>query len=150
MDYWTLLRYTHYLISFKRTIEAEKLISKWEEIRPNDITLERHRAYLFAVKGDKENALSHFDQTTFNTKYESSSSLAILYLLLGDQEKAIELIIEGEKDYSSRGISRSRFFRYLNLPYYKVLHNNLRFQEILAKHKEIYEENLAKYGGIDI
>jgi hypothetical protein len=69
---------------------------------------------------------------------------------LNDPEKAIELIIEGEKDYSSRGMSRSKFLRYLNLPYYKILHNDSRFQEILAKHKELYEENLAKYGDIDI
>ena len=105
---------------------------------------------LYAVKGDKENALSSFNKTTFDEKYEASFALAILYLLLNDQEKAIELIIEGEKDYSSRGISRSKYFRYLNLPYYKILHNDPRFQEILAKHKEIYEENLEKYGDIEL
>ena len=147
-DYDNIGFYLHYLISFKRIKEAEKLITQWQDKRPNDNTLEQLRALLYAVRGDKENALSSYNKTTFDEKYDASFTLAILYLLLNDQEKAIELIIEGEQDYSSRGISRSNYFIYLNLPYYKILHNDPRFQEILARHKELYEENLLKYGDI--
>jgi serine/threonine protein kinase len=149
-DLYNIRAYTQYLIMFERIKEAEKLISKWKDIKPSDNNLELHRALLYAVKGDKENALSSFIKTAFDKKYNASFALARLYLLLNDQEKAIELIIEGEKDYSSRGISRSRYFGYLNLPYYKILHNDPRFQEILVKHKELYEENLRKYGDIDL
>jgi hypothetical protein len=42
---------------------------------------------------------------------------------------------------------------YLGLKYwpiYDFLRPDSRFQEILAKHKELYEENLAKYGDIDL
>ena len=55
-----------------------------------------------------------------------------------------------EKDLESRGITRSRYLTYLNHPHYKILHNDPRFQELLAKHKELYEENLKKYGDIDL
>jgi len=154
--YYNLGRYIHYLISFKRIKEAEKLISQWQDKKPNDNILEQLRAWLYAVKGDKENALSSFNKTTFEKEYDASFTLAIVYLLLNDQEKAIELIIEGEKDYSSStisydmpvGICRSKYFGYLNLPYYKILHNDSRFQAILSKHKQLYEENLRKYGDI--
>ena len=100
-------------------------------------------------QADKENALSSFNKITFDEHYEASFELAVIYLLLNDQEKAIELIIEGEKDRSSKGIRRSMYFTYLNYPCYKILHNDPRFQEILAKHKELYEENLKKYGDIE-
>lgn len=149
-DYGNVGEYIHYLISFKRIEEAEKLISQWQDKKPYSNWFKQNRAWLYAVKGDKENALSSFNETTFENEYDSSFRLARVYLLLNDQEKAIELIIEGEKDYSSRGISRSRYFGYLNLPYYKILHNDPRFQEILAKHKALYEELLAKYGDVDI
>jgi tetratricopeptide (TPR) repeat protein len=157
-DYDNLGKYIYYLISFKRIKEAERLISQWQDKKPNDKNLQQLLAWLYAVRGDKENAFSSFDKTAFEKKYDASFTLAIVYLLLNDQEKAIELIIEGEKEYSSStisydrpvGISRSKYFGYLNIPYYKILHNDPRFQEILAKHKELYEENLSKYGDIDI
>jgi TolB-like protein len=157
-DYGNLGRYIHYLISFKKIREAEILINQWQYKKPNDNNLQQLRAWLYAVKGDKENALSSFNKTNIEKKYDKSITLAILYLLLNDREKAIELIINGEKDYSSStilydrpvGINRSMYFIYLNLPYYKLLHNDPRFQAIMAKHKKLYEENLKKYGDLDI
>jgi tetratricopeptide (TPR) repeat protein len=142
--------YSRYLIYFKRIKEAEILITQWQDENPNSNLLEIPRARLYAAKGDKENALSSFNKITFDEHYEASFELAVIYLLLNDQEKEIELIIEGEKDRSSKGIRRSMYFTYLNYPCYKILHNDPRFQEILAKHKELYEELLAKYGDIDI
>ncbi len=157
-DYANVGGYIHYLIAFRRIRETEELIGQWQDKKPNDNTLQQLLSWLYALKGDKENALSSFNKTTFEKKYDVSFTLAVLYLLLNDQEKAIELIIEGEKEYSSStifynrpvGISRSRYFRYINLPYYKILHNDPSFQEIMAKHKELYEELLAKYGDINI
>lgn len=157
-NYYNLGRLIHYLISFKQIEEAEILISQWQDKKPNDNNLKQLHAWLYAVRGDKENALSSFNKIVFEKKYDASFTLAILYLLLNDQEKAIELIIEGEKDYSSNtigyelpiGIGRSKYFQYLNFPYYKILHNDPRFQEIMAKHKKIYEENMRKYGDIDM
>jgi hypothetical protein len=37
-----------------------------------------------------------------------------------------------------------------NHPFYDKVRSDPRFQEILAKHNKIYEENLEKYGDIDI
>jgi len=141
--------YLKYLIAFKRNQEAEKLLSQLQENRPDYFQLEKLRAYLFAAKGEKENALFRFNKITFNEKYESSFTLAVLYLLLNDPEGAIEYIVEGEEDYSKQGITRSKYFRYLNLPYYKILQGDDRFHNILATHKKLYEENLVKYGDIN-
>ena len=157
-NYDNLGRYVHYLISFKRIQEAEELIIQWQARKPNDNNLQQLQTWLYAVKGDKENALSSFHRTTFEKSHDESFILAILYLLLNDREKAIELIIEGEKDYFAPkivynwpvGINRSKYFEYLNLPYYKILHGDPRFQEILAKHKKIYQKNLRRYGDIDL
>ncbi len=35
-----------------------------------------------------------------------------------------------------------------NMPTYDFLRDDPRFQEILAKHKEVYDENLRKYGDL--
>ena len=35
-------------------------------------------------------------------------------------------------------------------PFFRDVRDNPRFQEILAKHKELYEENLRKYGDIEL
>ncbi len=149
-DYNNLGRYLNYLLAFGRIDEAEKLIFHWQDKNPKDNKLKQLRAFLYAVRDDKENALTAFNKTAFKKKYDEFFNLAILYLLVNDQEKAIELIIEGEKDYTNNNISQSKYFEYLNLPYYKILHNDPRFQEILAKHKKIYQENLQKYGDIDL
>ena len=42
------------------------------------------------------------------------------------------------------------YLEFMNNPLFNFLHSDPRFHEILAKHKEVYEENLAKYGDIDI
>jgi hypothetical protein len=48
-----------------------------------------------------------------------------------------------------RQSQNSYYLLYINHPLYEFLHSDPRFQEILAKHKEIYEDNLAKYGDIE-
>jgi serine/threonine protein kinase len=148
-DYWTYLRYTHYLISFRRAAEAESLMTKWEKIKPYDTALERNRAYLFAIQGETRKAISHFNQTISDTEKNPYLEQSVLYLLSGDLKQAIENIIESENQFTATGQSYSRYLRYLNYPYYKILHDNPRFQEILSKHKEIYEENRKKYGDIE-
>jgi hypothetical protein len=44
----------------------------------------------------------------------------------------------------------SSYLWFKNDPIYIDFRSDPRFQEILAIHKEIYEENLEKYGDIDI
>jgi hypothetical protein len=48
----------------------------------------------------------------------------------------------------NRKISRYDFLK--SNPSFETVRSDPRFQEILAKHKELYEENLEKYGDIDI
>jgi hypothetical protein len=44
----------------------------------------------------------------------------------------------------------SMYMWLLNDPIYDDFRDDPRFQKILVKHKEIYEENLKKYGDVDI
>jgi hypothetical protein len=57
----------------------------------------------------------------------------------------LNTIYEQDKEHK-----RSRYLSFKNNPFYDNLRSDPRFQEILAKHKKLYEENLAKYGDIDI
>ena len=95
-------------------------------------------------------ALSRFEKYTSFEKADASRHLAIIYLLLNDRDKAIELMIQNEHDYASAGNNQSRYFRYLNIPFYSILRNDPRFQEILAKQKDLYQKNLIKYRNIEI
>jgi serine/threonine protein kinase len=71
--------------------------------------------------------------------------LAKIYAMVGEYDLAIDkleylLSIPGELSVP-----------YIKLdPVWRPLLKIPRFQDILAKHKELYEENLAKYGDIDI
>jgi hypothetical protein len=44
---------------------------------------------------------------------------------------------------------RSDYLQLKNNIFLKDVRNDPRFQKILAKHKDLYEENLRKYGDID-
>jgi TolB-like protein len=46
-------------------------------------------------------------------------------------------------------LEESWYLRLKNHQLYDFLRSDPRFQEILSKHKELYEENLRKYGDID-
>jgi len=72
---------------------------------------------------------------------------------------ALDLILKKRKavlSYMNEDLERAKTSKesnYLSLKndsLYNFIRSDLRFQEILAEHKKLYEENLAKYGDIDI
>ena len=50
--------------------------------------------------------------------------------------------------YEKMGISY--YFHLKNNRVFDTVRSDPRFQEILAKHKELYEENLKKYGDLEL
>jgi len=56
-------------------------------------------------------------------------------------------LAELEKLVSSPGPFKTRYLMLENMPL-DLLRDDPRFQEIVKKQKQIYEENLAKYGDL--
>ena len=101
---------------------------------------------LYAVEGNKEEAFNTVSNT-YELKNDSVYQ-ASLFTLFDSTEAAINLLEEVSKKY--KRWESSLYLAILNDPSFANIRSDPRFQEILAKHKELYEENLAKYGDIDI
>jgi TolB-like protein/Tfp pilus assembly protein PilF len=131
--------YGYILILLEKYDEAEIIITKREKIHPNSSSNSLLRACLSAAKGERVK----MPEINISAFYKSR-----LYLLLKMREEVIQYLNE---DFEI--LKKSEGSRYLwlkNQPLCDFLRSDPRFQEILATHKEIYEENLAKYGDIDI
>ena len=74
----------------------------------------------------------------------------ISYSLLDMKDEALKMY----KDHCEYFFKFKRSFYLIQLydpfKYIDHIRSDPRFQEILAKHKELYEENLRKYGDIDL
>ena len=130
------VRLLDFLISMRRIEEAESLIEKYKNLSP-DLNLDPFYALLYATKGDKEKAFESWKHRTEN-----------IYALLGMKEEAIQVL----SDFSERCIKReTSLYKYLkNDLTLENIRSDPRFQEILGKHKQLYEENLRKYGDIEL
>jgi len=64
------------------------------------------------------------------------------------RDEAINLLFETFEP--QKRVDRPLYLSMKNQARFDILRSDPRFQEILAIHKEIYEENLEKYGDIDI
>ena len=64
-----------------------------------------------------------------------------------NSEEVIQYL--NDKFETDKKLEYSRYIWLNKNPINHFLHSDPRFQEILAKHKELYEENLAKYGNIE-
>ena len=133
-----LFYYTWLLFLMEEYDEAENLCAKYNQLYPNMSQNRFLKAVLHAKNGEKEKALA-LDLPP-NTK-----SMIFLYLKM-DEEAIRDL------KNSSKQINQSKRSNYLylkNHPIYDFLRSDPRFQEIMIKHKEVYDENLRKYGAID-
>jgi hypothetical protein len=92
---------------------------------------------LYASKGQKEKA--------FNAVKETPTEV---YTLLGMKDEAIRSCAEWSE--LQRKLKKSLYYELKTTPFYDNIRSDPRFQEILAKDKELYEENLRKYGDFDI
>jgi tetratricopeptide (TPR) repeat protein len=119
--------------------EAEKIQAQTEKDYPDD-NFDYMNAVHFAVEGEKEKALALFNGTDFE-------ACVLFYRLMNMKDEAIKLVIQ---IYDTEKFSN--YSRYLKLKsiLFDYLNSDPRFQEILAKHKKLYEENLQNYGDIDI
>jgi adenylate cyclase len=134
-----LYSYGMFLITQKKYNKAETIISKSEQISPEAKLTKYLRAFFYASIGEKDRV--------FEVELDSIVKLRI-YLILHMKD---EVILYLNEDFERlKQSQRSQYHWLINDPRYDFLRSDSRFQEILAKHKELYEENLRKYGDIDI
>ena len=63
---------------------------------------------------------------------------------------SITMLVTIEEYKSNEKIQNSMYLDLKMDPIYDYLRDDPRFQELIAKYKELYDENLRKYGDIDI
>jgi non-specific serine/threonine protein kinase len=137
---FALYLYGMLLVVSENYDEAEELISRREKIYPESIRNRALRAWLYAAIGEKDKALEIDLGTTF---YGYT-----LYFFLKMKEEIISHLIEDLERV--RQSKESWYIWFMKYPLYEFLHSDSRFQEIMAIHKELYEENMRKYGDVDM
>ena len=134
--------YLHLLFWSKRYEEAEKIITKLKKINPDTSDFKRYsslRTCMDVLRSTKDiTVVKNLDD---DYKYRINT-------LLENNEEVIQYL--NDKFELDTKLDFSRYIWLNKNPINHFLHNDPRFQEILAKYKELYEENLAKYGDIDI
>ncbi len=132
--------YFWYHIRRNEIEEAEAVYKKYRAAYPDSRNLKRFESFLLASRGKRAEALE-IELSQYDTMF--------LYCVLGMDDKAIaELDSFYEKNYLLK--NRNAYLQLKNNAFFENIRDHPRFQEILEEHKKIYEENLAKYGDIDI
>jgi tetratricopeptide (TPR) repeat protein len=127
---WVLLDRSLLLIKMGKYDEAEKLLTKAERFHARFSNIQNYKSLVFAAKGEKDKALA----------IRKSGSV---YSLLGMKDEAIQYIEdEMKKEFEHHDCS---YLSLLNSSFYDSLRDDARFQEILKKAKQKYEERLKKF-----
>jgi serine/threonine protein kinase/Tfp pilus assembly protein PilF len=130
---WIILDRSLLLIKMGKYDEAEELLKKVERFHAQFSNIQNYKSLVFAAKGEKDKALA-------------IRKSAAVYSLLGMKDEAIQYIeVEMKKDYEHRECS---YISLLKSPFYDSLRDDTRFQEILKKAKQKYEERLNKFGDL--
>ena len=130
---WVILDKSLLLIKMRKYNEAEELLTKAERLHPRFSIIQNHKSLVFAAKGEKDKALAIRKD-------------GAVYSLLGMKDEAIQYIEdEMKKDYEHHDCS---YISLLNSPFYYSLRDDNRFQEILKKAKQKYEERLNRFGDL--
>ncbi len=130
---WVILDKSLLLIKMRKYNEAEELLTKAERLHPRFSTIQNYKSLVFAAMGEKEKALA-------------IRKNGAVYSLLGMKDEAIQYIEdEMKKDYEHYDCS---YISLLNSPFYDSLRDDTRFQEILKKAKQKYDERLKKFADL--
>jgi len=127
----TRLHYIRVCIFQKKYSEAREQLEEWERKNPQNNDVTAHKAFLFALQGDKEKALATFAKDTWYGLQ--------IYSVLNMKDKAFELL--------DKNIEK-RYLRLKNNPLYDNLRDDPRFAKVLKKAKKLYEDLLRKYGDL--
>ncbi len=138
------LNYARLLLMMGKYEDAEIEIDRADSLRPGIPKTQWHRAMIWAAKGEKEKALELLKDSSPISYYST-----IVRSALGMKDETIRSIKEGIE----RGFYEAQDYLYaypilINIPFYDNLRDDPRFQEIVRKEKNKYEEKLEKYGDL--
>jgi hypothetical protein len=117
------------------------MLENYYEVYQNNLNMRGLKAMQLAVSSDKENALKNYPEGHYYKYY--------IFVVLSMIDTSLDYLNDLYDDRWSK-LEESRYIEFKNNPLLDNLRSNPRFQKILVKHKEIYEENLEKYGDIDL
>jgi serine/threonine protein kinase len=128
----------HYLL-VSNYRAADDLLKKREKFYPNSKITLFFRTALNAINGKTD---------IEDLKQFSKSHQFQIDMFLERKENSLEFLTNNFNRVKRLEDSWYLFMK--NMPVYDFLRTDPRFQDILAKHKEIYEENLEKYPDINL
>jgi len=140
------LFYARQLIMMKKYDEAKEEIARVEKLDPDKLDIQYSRAYIFAIKGEKEKALIIIKNLDI---YYFTHLISSVYSILGMKDEAIENI----QEVIDKGFYELQTYPYsyhvlIKNYFYDKLRDDPRFREIVKKEKKKYQEKLKKYGNI--
>jgi len=132
-----------YLLLLKHKEEYETAKEYIDKLRTEyqDKNFDYQEATIYAINGQSKKALNKIESFSWMQKM-------FLFSLLDFKDESINEIQQMSEYYQKH--EKSLYLTLLYNPYLENMRSHPRFADILALHKKLYEENLAKYGDIDI
>jgi len=134
-----LAQYAHVLFLMNKYDAAKEISAKHYKLYPDSDWARYLKAIQFAVNREKDKALD-IKLTGFFKGH--------LYIWLEMKEEAIEYLVKDSERKKKLGVSY--YLGYKKNHQFDFLRTDSRFQQILAEHKKLYEENLRKYGDLKV
>jgi tetratricopeptide (TPR) repeat protein len=132
-DVLSLDNYEYLLLALKRYDEVKEIAAQYQK---NTLNGRYYEAVSHAVNGDKEKALN----IDLGNHYKRK-----IYLLLEMKDESVQLLYDWDNVLIWE---RSYYTGLTNWPMYDFLRDDPRFQEIVARHKQVHDKNLRKYGDL--
>jgi serine/threonine protein kinase/tetratricopeptide (TPR) repeat protein len=137
-DHWDILSgYASCQIDAMKYAEAEASMKKYSELYPDGTNVDYYNAIRYALAGERDKALQTGSGDTLN-----------VYLILNMKQQAINKLI-GQFTIEKQN-EQSSYLMLKNQHRFDSLRSDPRFQILLEQHRILYEQNLKKYGNIDI
>ena len=141
-DTYELFVYARILYDMKKYDQFNEIRCKLENMKTDSAYIKYLRVLMYIINGEKEKALKTY------TKSDRYFALAImrLYDHFKMNDEFIQYLTEDFDRLKKR--EESWYIWLKNSTLFDKLRSNSRFQELLEKHRKLYEENLKKYKDI--
>jgi TolB-like protein/predicted negative regulator of RcsB-dependent stress response len=140
-----LYYYARVLFDMKKYDRFNEIRLKLEKIDTDTVHLKYLQSLQYILKGEKEQALKTYSKP--DRSREADFLIMRLYDHFGMYDEFIQYLHEDFERLEK--LEESWYLWLKNATLFDALRPYPRFQEILEKHKQLYEENLKKYKDID-
>ena len=144
-DAYTLFLYARLLFDMKKYDQFKEIRSKHEKVDSDSVSLKYLTSLLYIVNGEKEKALKTYSKP--DPSVSADLLIMRLYNHFGMYDEFIQYL---NVDFARcKKIEQSWYLFLKNHSLFDHLRSDPRFQEVLEKHKQLYEENVKKYKDIE-